>query len=102
MKLYVNKDGEWCGTQVEAKKVGASVTEVPTDKQGLLDFLNGQQQLQPPTPTSPSTTMTNGLSKSVSQTLFEVADVATLDELQHVVYRYLMKVDDALGLKRNT
>lgn len=98
MKLYVNKDGVWCGTQAEAKKVGASVTEVPTDKQGLLDFLNGQQQLQPPTPTSPTAT---GLNKSVSQTLFEVANVATLDELQHVVYRYLMKVDDALGLKRN-
>jgi hypothetical protein len=96
MKLYVNNKGQWVGTQAEAKKIGAKVTEVPTDKPGLLDFLNGQQQAAAPDP-APTTTPSK-VSQSKSQTLFDVAKDASLQELQHVVYRYLMKVDDALQL----
>jgi len=100
MKLYVNSKGQWVGTQAEAKKIGAKVTEVPTDKPGLLAFLNGQQQAAAPDPTPTTTTTPSKVTKSKSQTLFDVANEATLQELQHVVYRYLMKVDDALDLKK--
>lgn len=99
MKLYVNTKGQWAGTQAEAKKIGAKVTDVPTDKPGLLAFLNGQQQTAAPDPTP--TSKPAKVSKSLSQTLFDVANEATLEELQHVVYRYLMKVDDALELTTN-
>ena len=40
MRLYTNKLGEWVGTQAEAKKIGASMVEVPTDKPNLLKWLN--------------------------------------------------------------
>ena len=41
MRLYMNKVGEWVGTQAEAKKIGATIVEVPTDKPNLLKWLNG-------------------------------------------------------------
>ena len=43
MKLYVNENRtKWAGTQADAKKeLGQyEVWEVPTDKKGLLKFLN--------------------------------------------------------------
>ena len=40
MRLYMNKQGEWVGTQAEAKKIGATMVEVPTDKPNLLKWLN--------------------------------------------------------------
>jgi hypothetical protein len=40
MRLYANKVGEWVGTQAEAKKIGATMVEVPTDKPNLLKWLN--------------------------------------------------------------
>lgn len=98
MKLYVNSKGQWAGTQADAKKIGATVTEVPTDKTSLLAFLNGQQQAAAPEPTT--TSSPSKMTQTKSQTLFDVAKDANLQELQHVVYRYLMKIDDALDLKK--
>lgn len=43
MRLYVNAKGEWVGTQAEAKKIGATLVDVPVSKQELLDFLNREQ-----------------------------------------------------------
>lgn len=42
MKLYITAAGVYAGTQAEAKKDGKGWTleEVPTDKQGLIDYLN--------------------------------------------------------------
>ena len=40
MRLYMNSKGEWVGTQAEAKKIGANMVEVPTDKPNLLKWLN--------------------------------------------------------------
>ena len=40
MRLYMNKQGEWVGTQAEAKKISASIVDVPTDKPNLLNWLN--------------------------------------------------------------
>ncbi len=41
MRLYVSKNNEWTGTQLDAKASGAyEQVEVPTDKVGLMAFLN--------------------------------------------------------------
>ena len=40
MRLYMNSKGEWVGTQAEAKKIGATMVDVPTDKPNLLKWLN--------------------------------------------------------------
>jgi len=40
MRLYMNKQGEWVGTQAEARKIGANMVDVPTDKPNLLNWLN--------------------------------------------------------------
>lgn len=97
MKLYVNKEGVWCGTQAEAKKIGAEVTEVPTDKQSLITFLNLLQREAPPSDKH-QTTSSHKVPNHIQ--LIDAANEASLQDLQHVVYRYLMKVDDALDLKR--
>jgi len=40
MRLYMNKQGEWVGTQAEAKKIDASMVDVPVDKPNLHKWLN--------------------------------------------------------------
>jgi hypothetical protein len=45
MKLYRDENGHWSGTQADAKKELSNwySFEVPTDKSGLLNFLNGNR-----------------------------------------------------------
>ena len=45
MRLYSNGRGEWVGTQAETRKSKFKFeqVEVPTDKKGLLEFLNNQK-----------------------------------------------------------
>ena len=41
MRLYTTPTGKWAGTQADAKKLGAYMEyDVPTNKSGLMDFLN--------------------------------------------------------------
>ena len=40
MRHYMNPQGQWVGTQAEAKKIGATMVDVPTDKPNLLQWLN--------------------------------------------------------------
>ena len=41
MRLYTTPKGRWAGTQADAKKLGAYMEyDVPTNKSGLMDFLN--------------------------------------------------------------
>ena len=52
MKLYLTRAKEWAGTQDDARKLAGRdfvAVEVPTDKAGLLAFLNALQSslLQP-------------------------------------------------------
>lgn len=111
MKLYVSTSGQWFGTQAEARKGGASIdpTEVPVDKAGLLEFLNAHKVgdvsgapqavaalvpvFTPPEPTS-------GPTVSPRHALFEAAKHASLQDLQHVVYRYMMAIDDEFDLRK--
>ena len=101
MKLYTNSLGQWTGTQAEAKKIGAQLIEVPTDKPGLIEFLNGQQKIAAAETTQPTARPGKKQKQHISHELFEVANRASLQELQAVVYRYLMQVDVALDLKTN-
>ena len=52
MKLYFDGNGNWAGTQSDAKRLHGVINpvEVPTDKQGLLDWLNNSQIGKSPTP----------------------------------------------------
>jgi hypothetical protein len=45
MKLYQCRDGSYTGTQAEAKAKGPGwrQEEVPTDKAGLIDYLNANR-----------------------------------------------------------
>ena len=43
MNLYITKDGQYAGTQKDAGK-GHTAIEVPTDKAGLIAYLNGLVQ----------------------------------------------------------
>lgn len=50
MQLYCNSKGQWAGTQADAKKLKREnnglefqAVNVPTDKKGLLDFLNKKE-----------------------------------------------------------
>ena len=53
MRLYRTYDGQWAGTQADAKKLGKfEQVEVPTDKAGLLDFLNGNKDIGATSPTA--------------------------------------------------
>ena len=53
MRLYRTYDGQWAGTQADAKKLGKfEQVEVPTDKAGLLDFLNGNKDVGATSPTA--------------------------------------------------
>jgi len=99
MKLYTNSLGQWTGTQAEAKKIGAQLIDVPTDKPGLIAFLNGQQKMSAAEISPPTSIPGKKQKQHISHELFDVANRASLQDLQAVVYRYLMQVDVALDLK---
>ena len=55
MRLYVSKNNQWTGTQSDAKALGFyEQIEVPTDKPGLMEFLNN---FNSPTPAQVDTIM---------------------------------------------
>jgi hypothetical protein len=106
MKLYSNGLGAWAGTQADAKKFAETycdfeTIDVPTDKAGLLRFLNRHEvnnadrmdhgQLHDDLELK---TVVNGWD------LKEAADTASLQDLQYVVYKYMMRIDDELELKK--
>jgi len=107
MKLYTY-NGEWFGTQADARKGGASIDpiEVPVDKSGLLQFLNDHRVGHAPgltvAPQAPAANPvpTAGPTLSPRHALFEAAASASLQDLQHVVYRYMMAIDDEFDLRR--
>ena len=102
MKLYSNDAGEWVGTLAEAKQWGVyQPVDVPTDKPSLLHFLKhhevGKGYGEVPSnaaPDVPTKTVVNGWD------LKEAADTASLKDLQYVVYKYMMRIDDELDLKK--
>ena len=102
MKLYSNDAGEWVGTLAEAKQWGVyRPVDVPTDKPSLLNFLRhydvGKGYGETPSNAAPDVatkTVVNGWD------LKAAADTASLQDLQYVVYQYMMRIDDELDLKK--
>ena len=113
MKLYTNNRGDWAGTQADARKQFGKerrTIEVPTDKPNLMAFLNQnkvgssvvQNTPEPDAQAQPEAIQpTNKISANPNRyDLMDASDAASLQDLQTVMYRYLMRVDDALDLKR--
>ena len=77
MKLYVNEDHtKWAGTQVDAQKeLGKfEAWNVPTDKTGLLEFLNNFE-------ITPS--VTGDTDEEDNATEYTGEDISTLDKHAH-------------------
>ena len=124
MKLYT-QNGRWVGTQADAKRDFGVVTlvDVPTDKLALIDWLNEHSVGEhPDTNRAP---LQGGSSYALDDsnrfakdddghtvvvakvgepktglTPFELAQKLSLKEMQTIVYRYLMEVDDLLNLPK--
>lgn len=94
MKLYLTAAGVYAGTQIEAKRDGKGWTpeEVPTDKQGLIDYLNALKHSEP--------TVT-ALADGARETQDEV-DQRTLPPAPSYAHQSVAFDDefDAMGLRR--
>lgn len=109
MKLYTDKNGNWVGTQAEAKKQFGEVyqVEVPTDKAALLDYLNQRQVIhgKPAYDTyseyecdtyQPQTTAHSTITKPHPwQTIRECAEKASLKDLGVAVSVIMNRIDEA-------
>ena len=118
MRLYTNNQGAWTGTQADAKRdygKAMAMVEVPTSKEALMKWLNNcgvisqahvaahefiAKQTAVVDDARISGTATATHQSSTPFTLFEAAKGASLRDLQHVVYRYLERIDDELDLPR--
>ena len=116
MKLYSNGLGAWAGTQAEAKILPGTTRQidVPVDKPSLLEFLNDSavmdvsclpEQQDVSTSTVLETSVINivaSASKARANRwdIMDAAQSASLQDLQHVVYIYLNRIDDELALKK--
>tara|TARA_R110000803_G_scaffold121716_1_gene189826 strand:- start:143 stop:463 length:321 start_codon:yes stop_codon:yes gene_type:complete len=83
MKLYTDSEGNWRGTQAEARQEFNkwSVVEVPTNKVDLLIFLNdfdvGEVDLEPKFfPERPKSAIVSPIDESNLKTAFEQAGAA--------------------------
>jgi hypothetical protein len=95
MKLYVNAKGEWVGTQADAKRIGAELVEVPTDKPSLIEFLNNREVSKPPAAPEPAPTVrTPQLRPHPWQTIRECAQKATIADLTVALAIYMDRVQD--------
>lgn len=97
MRLYANKKGEWVGTQVEAKKIGATVVEVPTDKPNLLKWLNeftGAIDVAAQEVIEEKKTIQKPLKAHAWETIGECADKATIEDMTVALARYMDRVLD--------
>lgn len=113
MKLYTNNRGEWVGTQADARKQFGNemrIIEVPVDKTNLMAFLNENKvgsflvHDAPEPDVEPVIEAPQSVNKISAKAnrydLMDASEAASLQDLQTVMYRYLMRVDDALDLKR--
>ena len=93
MKLYVNENRtKWAGTQADAKKeLGQyEVWEVPTDKKGLLKFLNNFDN----SPSSTADPYHEDYVVEQANKEFSILDKHTGHEQDYVSYKLLFKRND--------
>ena len=115
MRLYVNLDGQWFGTQADAKKAGVTwiEKEVPTVKANLLEFLNHERVCRAegrgstgtrkePEPTTP--THTGSIRETHPQgrphpwtTIRECAEQASLKDLSVALAVFLNRYEEELS-----
>ena len=106
MRLYMNKQGEWVGTQAEAKKIGANMVEVPTDKPNLLKWLNtftgkideAAQEVIENKPKPSGVT----LKAHAWDTIRECAEKATIDDMTVALAVYMDRVLDIADKQKET
>ena len=106
MRLYMNKQGEWVGTQAEAKKIGANMVEVPTDKPNLLKWLNtftgkmdeAAEEVIENKPKPSGVT----LKAHRWDTIRECAEKATIDDMTVALAVYMDRVLDIADKQKET
>ena len=106
MRLYMNKQGEWVGTQAEAKKIGANMVEVPTDKPNLLKWLNtftgkideAAQEVIDNKPKPGGVT----LKAHAWDTIRECAEKATINDMTVALAVYMDRVLDIADKQKET
>lgn len=106
MRLYMNKQGEWVGTQAEAKKIGANMVEVPTDKPNLLKWLNtftskideAAEEVIENKPKPSGVT----LKAHAWDTIRECAEKATIDDMTVALAVYMDRVLDIADKQKET
>ena len=106
MRLYMNSKGEWVGTQAEAKKIGANMVEVPTDKPNLLKWLNtftgaideaAEEVIENKTKPSGVT-----LKAHAWDTIRECAEKATINDMTVALAVYMDRVLDIADKQKET
>jgi len=101
MKLYANDNGEWVGTQAEAKKIGAEQVDVPVDKPSLLAWLNGNKvgaketQTKINLSTGDVITHTSNDKKHPWQSIREMAEQASLRDLGVALAVVMNRLEEA-------
>lgn len=90
MRLYTDNQGNWAGTQSDAKKFGKfDQVEVPTDKPTLLEFLNSRrvtdfEAMLTDVSVEPVQQKTHPLSCSANPTAYDVRDAVLNCDKKHL------------------
>jgi hypothetical protein len=99
MRLYMNKQGEWVGTQAEAKKIGATMVDVPTDKPNLLKWLNTFTGAIDENKTKPGGVT---LKAHAWDTIMQCARNASIKDLTMALVVYMDRVHDIADQHKET
>ena len=102
MRLYTT-GSQWAGTQADAKKLGKFVeVNVPTDKQGLLEWLNKMhwndlEYMKPVTePVAPPVKSIATHRESAWHNINRVAEEAPLSELTTAMNIIMLRIQEHL------
>ena len=102
MKLYTNVNGEWFGTQADAKagQYPWVPVDVPTDKPSLLEWLNNRKTQNPVEP--PETVTQQPVMKQHPwQSVREMAEQASLRDLGVALAVVMNRLEEAAERDEN-
>jgi len=106
MRLYMNKQGEWVGTQAAARKIDASMVDVPTDKPNLLKWLNtftgAIDDAAKEVIDSKPKTRTVTQKAHAWETIRECAQKASIDDMTVALAVYMDRVQDIADKQKET
>ena len=97
MKLYTNVNGEWFGTQADAKagKYPWVPVDVPTDKPNLIEWLNSRETQNPVEPPKVEASHTSNDKKHPWQSVREMAEQASLRDLGVALAVVMNRLEEA-------